>query len=333
MRALATELEAEFAPGMGAAATAGATDGTTAGATAGSTPGAAGGGATFTFGDAATPLLLVLGRIGRLPLWFPAVFRALVTLEGAAVAVDPSFEVMRRAMPAVAQILVVNRHSPRSSEVLRALLLDARERAVRWSRVELLLAQALVSSEDLLSVGGGQRPGGAGGAPMSWGAELASASEDVVRYVARDDSGSGSGSGSGNPTGAGSGDKAALRSSVARDAAGALEILLARAVARAAAGGGRGAASAVEEKEEEGDASARELVRVLDIVAASVWSGAASRGSERERAAYGAHLTASSARVAHLTATEANVRAMLAECGAECVSRGVRRARAAGVYK
>jgi hypothetical protein len=207
--------------------------------------------------------------------------------------------------------------------VLRALLLDARSRAVRWSRVELLLAQALVSSEDLLAVGA-QRPGGAGGAgaaAVSWGAELASASEDVVRYVARDD---------GVPAEASGGDKAALRSSIARDAAGALELLLARAVARAAAEGRGGeAVRAAEEEEEDVDAAARELVRVVDIVAASVWSGAASRGSERERAAYGAHLAASSARVAHLAATEANVRAMLAECGVECAARGVRRARGA----
>jgi predicted unusual protein kinase regulating ubiquinone biosynthesis (AarF/ABC1/UbiB family) len=120
--ALAAELEAEFAPGMGAAAgggerSAGSAAGGGAGGGAGGAADAAEGNATFTFGDAAAPLLLVLGRIGRLPLWFPAVFRALVTLEGAAVAVDPSFEVMRRAMPAVAQILVVNRHSARSAEV------------------------------------------------------------------------------------------------------------------------------------------------------------------------------------------------------------------------
>tara|TARA_B110000208_G_C11774716_1_gene431556 strand:+ start:216 stop:2486 length:2271 start_codon:yes stop_codon:yes gene_type:complete len=319
LRALASELEAEFAPGLrmravppprGTAATApGNTHDATASHSASWSSTHVSSSdefdeATFTFADALSPLLQVIARVGRLPQWFPAVFRALVTLEGAAVAVDPSFEVMRRAMPAVAQILVVDRHSARSSEVLRALLLDARADAVRWSRVELLLSQALKSSEALLP---------RDSASVSWGGELASAGEDVAHFVAR----------SGDDV-VGEDevvvDKVRLRSSIVRDVAGALEFALERIAPLPMPPRRRDAA-----EEDADDAErARELLRVLDIVGTALLGGASS-GDQQRRLEYGAHLAKSSARLVNVAARSPNIRVMVGECALECAARGAAR--------
>ena len=80
-----------------------------------------------------------------LPPRFATVVRALVSLEGAVLAVDPQFEVVSAAYPHVARGLLGDR-SPASRTALLELILDARGK-VRWARLNALAESAFAGSE------------------------------------------------------------------------------------------------------------------------------------------------------------------------------------------
>lgn len=102
----------------------------------------------------------------RLPARFAVVVRALGALEGAVLAIDPSFRVVAAAYPHVARALVKDT-SPDGRRALLQLLVDPSTGAVRWSRLRALAS--ITSGADAID---------ALGAPF-----VATLLEDVIRFL------------------------------------------------------------------------------------------------------------------------------------------------------
>ena len=75
----------------------------------------------------------------RVPAYYALIIRSLVTLEGIAIHIDPTFKVLSAAYPYVAKRLLTDQ-SPELRESLRDLLF--KEGSFRWNRLENLLRNA-----------------------------------------------------------------------------------------------------------------------------------------------------------------------------------------------
>ncbi|MEN9205040.1 MAG: hypothetical protein Q6K70_04450, partial [Thermostichales cyanobacterium DRC_bins_46] len=80
----------------------------------------------------------------RVPAYYALIIRSLLTLEGIAIGIDPSFKVLSVAYPYVATRILTD-PAPELREALRELLFDRGQ--FRWTRLENLLRNASHSQD------------------------------------------------------------------------------------------------------------------------------------------------------------------------------------------